>query len=186
MRGRVRAYLAECFGTNDGDKHRCGGNGGDGGTNVATMIDNAERAIMNYAIQYCTERGVAADWGDALFVDTYRIKAMSVGANLDPTSYVGNVGLREAIYSGRVRPQDLAFMSPDSLMPTRWEEVARDKQRRDHDAYEITYVPNASEIKCFKCKMNKVYFYEIQSRSADEPMTLVCTCLNCGNRWRMN
>ena len=38
--------------------------------------------------------------------------------------------------------------------------------------------------KCGKCKKRETSFYELQTRSADEPMTTFITCLNCGHRWR--
>ena len=40
------------------------------------------------------------------------------------------------------------------------------------------------EFKCYKCKKRKCTYYEMQTRSADEPMTTFVTCLNCGNRWK--
>lgn len=42
-----------------------------------------------------------------------------------------------------------------------------------------------SLIQCHSCKQYKVTYYEMQTRSADEPMTCFCTCLNCGKRWKM-
>lgn len=38
---------------------------------------------------------------------------------------------------------------------------------------------------CYKCKGNDIDFELAQTRSADEPMTVFCTCLNpkCGCRW---
>jgi DNA-directed RNA polymerase subunit M/transcription elongation factor TFIIS len=37
---------------------------------------------------------------------------------------------------------------------------------------------------CYKCKKNKCTYFEKQTRSADEPMTLFVTCNNCGNKWK--
>ena len=37
---------------------------------------------------------------------------------------------------------------------------------------------------CRKCKQNKCSYYQVQTRSADEPMTTFIECLNCGNRWK--
>ena len=37
---------------------------------------------------------------------------------------------------------------------------------------------------CGKCGMQKTSSYEMQTRSADEPMTIFATCLCCGHRWR--
>ena len=38
--------------------------------------------------------------------------------------------------------------------------------------------------KCWKCKTYKTIFHEMQTRSADEPMTVFVNCLNCGNSWK--
>ena len=35
-----------------------------------------------------------------------------------------------------------------------------------------------------KCKTMKTTYYEMQTRSADEPMTTFVSCLNCENRWK--
>lgn len=45
--------------------------------------------------------------------------------------------------------------------------------------------PNAGgEFTCRKCKSTKTTHYQMQTRSADEPMTVFISCLKCGNRWR--
>jgi len=42
------------------------------------------------------------------------------------------------------------------------------------------------EEKCPKCENARAYFMQIQTRSADEPMTTFykCTSQDCGHRWR--
>ena len=42
----------------------------------------------------------------------------------------------------------------------------------------------SSEFTCRKCKSNDCSYYQMQTRSADEPMTTFITCQNCGNRWK--
>jgi DNA-directed RNA polymerase subunit M/transcription elongation factor TFIIS len=39
-------------------------------------------------------------------------------------------------------------------------------------------------FKCGKCKSRKTEYYQLQTRSADEPMTTYVTCRGCGNRWK--
>ena len=39
-------------------------------------------------------------------------------------------------------------------------------------------------IQCRKCKSMKTDYYQLQTRSADEPMTTYVTCYNCENRWK--
>jgi len=42
------------------------------------------------------------------------------------------------------------------------------------------------ETVCPKCSHNKAYFFSMQIRSADEPMTTFYKCANpnCGNNWK--
>jgi len=39
-------------------------------------------------------------------------------------------------------------------------------------------------LKCGKCKKNNCTYNQIQTRSADEPMTTFVLCNECGNRWK--
>ncbi|EGD82552.1 hypothetical protein PTSG_03204 [Salpingoeca rosetta] len=41
-----------------------------------------------------------------------------------------------------------------------------------------------NQLKCGKCGKNDVEYYEVQLRAADEPMTVIATCIKCGHRWR--
>jgi transcription elongation factor S-II len=40
------------------------------------------------------------------------------------------------------------------------------------------------QFTCRKCKGEKTTNYQMQTRSADEPMTVFIACLTCGHRWR--
>jgi transcription elongation factor S-II len=37
---------------------------------------------------------------------------------------------------------------------------------------------------CKKCRSKQCTYYQLQTRSADEPMTTFVTCVNCEARWR--
>ena len=39
-------------------------------------------------------------------------------------------------------------------------------------------------FKCRKCKSKKTTYYQMQTRSADEPMTTYVTCMECGLKWK--
>lgn len=41
-------------------------------------------------------------------------------------------------------------------------------------------------LQCKKCNSKKVFSYQIQARSADEPMTTVAKCSQCGISWTEN
>ena len=38
-------------------------------------------------------------------------------------------------------------------------------------------------LKCGKCKKNNCTYHQMQTRSADEPMTTFVLCNECGNRY---
>uniref|UniRef100_A0A3B0MUF1 Transcription elongation factor, putative n=1 Tax=Theileria annulata TaxID=5874 RepID=A0A3B0MUF1_THEAN len=40
------------------------------------------------------------------------------------------------------------------------------------------------QFKCNKCNSKITTYYQLQTRSSDEPMTTFVTCLNCNNRWK--
>ncbi len=45
----------------------------------------------------------------------------------------------------------------------------------------------SNTLECLKCdKKNTVSYVQIQTRSAEEPRTTSCECVNCGHRWKVN
>ena len=45
-------------------------------------------------------------------------------------------------------------------------------------------VLRVGDITCPKCDLNEIYVILMQTRSSDEPETKVCTCKNCGKKFR--
>lgn len=43
---------------------------------------------------------------------------------------------------------------------------------------------NKCEAKCPKCSNNEALFLELQTRSADEPMTIFYQCTKCKHDWK--
>ena len=40
------------------------------------------------------------------------------------------------------------------------------------------------DIRCPECDLNEIYVVLMQTRSSDEPETKICTCKNCGKKFR--
>jgi DNA-directed RNA polymerase subunit M/transcription elongation factor TFIIS len=40
------------------------------------------------------------------------------------------------------------------------------------------------DIRCPKCDLNEIFVVLMQTRSSDEPETKICTCKNCGKKFR--
>ena len=59
-----------------------------------------------------------------------------------------------------------------------------EKYNRDKYLYEPKLEAMTDQFKCGRCKSRKCTYYEMQTRSADEGMTIFVTCINCGKRWK--
>ena len=52
--------------------------------------------------------------------------------------------------------------------------------------YELKPEAMTDQFKCRKCFSRSCSYYEVQTRSADEPMTIFVTCIKCNNTWKMS
>ena len=59
-----------------------------------------------------------------------------------------------------------------------------EKKEKDENMYVPKLDGNTDMFVCRRCKSNKCSYYQLQTRSADEPMTTFVTCVSCGNRWK--
>jgi transcription elongation factor S-II len=75
-------------------------------------------------------------------------------------------------------------MTHQEMQPERWSKLIEEKIKRDKSKYEVNMDAATDTFTCRKCKQNKCSYYQMQTRSADEPMTTFVSCLSCGNRWK--
>lgn len=142
---------------------------------------NIERGIYNVSMQQATQFNILPKWSNPRFMDIYTQRMVSVITNLDTTSYVNNHTLLPRLLRNEMQPHEIAFMSPSELFPERWEGV---KERLQHSETDFVPTEFVTLYKCPKCGVRKTTVHELQTRSADEPMTLFITCFNCKNKWR--
>jgi transcription elongation factor S-II len=117
--------------------------------------------------------------------DTYRQKMRSLFQNLKNKS---NPMLRVNILNNSITASKFVVMTHDELNSAerKAEEarLAKDNMEKAMVPQEIKSVSDA--LKCGKCGQKRVSYTQAQTRSADEPMTTFCECLNCGNRWKFS
>ncbi|KAG0020949.1 RNA polymerase II elongation factor [Entomortierella chlamydospora] len=113
----------------------------------------------------------------------YRAKIRSFFMNLRDKS---NPKLREAVVDGEVAVEDFCEYTTQDMASA--EAKARDREIQLQNMF---LAKGAEEqqaetdmFKCGKCKGRKTRYYQMQTRSADEPMTTFVTCISCGNRWK--
>lgn len=143
-----------------------------------------EKGIFNYSCKSSEKRKIVKKWENKLFTKIYINKARSIYANIKTNSYINNVNLIKKINNNEIQLNNLAFMSPQEIYPEHWKRMMDEKYNRDKYLYESVQEAMTDQFKCSRCKSRKCTYYEMQTRSADEGMTLFVTCLNCGKRWK--
>ena len=75
-------------------------------------------------------------------------------------------------------------LSVYDIFPDNWKELMDKKSKVDELKYKLKPEAMTDQFKCRKCFSRSCSYYEVQTRSADEPMTQFITCLDCKNRWK--
>ena len=75
-------------------------------------------------------------------------------------------------------------MSCEEIFPERWANIIEKQKLKFKAAYEIKQVSMTDAVRCSRCKNNKITYYDIQTRSSDEPSTTFYSCLICSHKWR--
>lgn len=121
------------------------------------------------------------NWGGS--TGAQKAKYRSIMFNLkDPK----NPDFRRNVLVGHIKPERLINMSTA--------EMASDQRKRENEEIEQKALfdcerggaPKATtdQFKCGRCGQRKTTYYQLQTRSADEPMTTFVTCVNCNNHWK--
>tara|TARA_E500000178_G_scaffold297366_1_gene304058 strand:- start:775 stop:1296 length:522 start_codon:yes stop_codon:yes gene_type:complete len=142
------------------------------------ISENLEKGIYNYTIIECEEKKLIKKWSNHYFVLIYLQKLKIILINLS------NKDLYNKLKSKNFKAHELAFMNHQDLRPDLWDNLLNIKKIRDENKFTPKLEASTDDFTCFKCKSKKCTFYQLQTRSADEPMTTFVTCLECGNRWK--
>jgi len=144
-----------------------------------------EIGIYNSTIDHCNTYKIPLSWNCELFVKCYLAKTRSIYANLKEDSYIQNQRLMMRLRENEFKPHEIALMKPDNLKPEAWREIVDLELMRQKAAYEPVHVAKTNRFVCGKCKKRECSYYEMQTRSADEPATIFIACLQCGHRWKI-
>lgn len=152
--------------------------------NDINVSRKVEKGIYNYVIKVSKEKNIRRSWENILFTNLYKSKILSIYSNIDTNSYIQNNQLLKNIKNGSIDPEKVGSLSVYDIFPDNWKELLNIKSKRDKIKYELKPEAMTNLFKCRKCGSRETSYYEVQTRSADEPMTQFITCLSCSNRWR--
>jgi Transcription factor S-II (TFIIS) len=147
-------------------------------------IISLEKGIFEASYDTAVKQYIPVSWKSSAFCEVYRQIVRSILSNIHPKSPVCNTRLLSRVIEGEFTLYNLPFMSSYEMFPEHWF-VLKDKLlQREQKILEGNRSRATDQFKCRRCHKSECTYYELQTRSADEPMTIFITCLNCGKEWR--
>ena len=152
--------------------------------NFREFIDSSsdlEEAILHVVCEQAIKENIEIDWNNRVFWNMYRSRAISFyeymrrGADIDWLT---------KLKSGEITHRQFAEMNAVDLCPSMW----KSSIEKIIESEKKLYAKNENAaifMWCSACKKKtKCDYYQMQTRSADEPMTTFVTCLECSRRWK--
>ena len=143
-----------------------------------------EQSLYNYIISLSKQKNIKCSWRNTYFVNLYNSKIRSIYSNLKSDSYIENKDFLKRVKSKQIDTRKIGELSVYEIFPENWQSLIDTKIKRDKIKYELKQEAMTDLFKCRKCGSRETSYYEVQTRSADEPMTQFITCLTCKNHWK--
>ena len=146
-----------------------------------TICVNIEKSILNASVHRCHPKSTAA-WDNHFFRNMYKHGFLKMQYNIR-----NSPDLKLRLTSGFIKARDVMSMTPQGLWPGGLYD--REMERQIIEGMKMEYANTEKKdyvglFKCNRCKSKNTTYYQLQTRSADEPMTTFVTCNNCESHWK--
>lgn len=136
-----------------------------------------EKGIYDFTEQYCDSCG-NLNMAQGIYKDC----AKNILFNCDQDNTTIRK-IKKNIIKKKFNPYNLAFLRPDELNEDNWMKIILRKNTTEKTLKDL---PTIEWKPCIQCKNIKHFYYQLQTRSADEPMTTFYICQKCGKTRRVN
>jgi DNA-directed RNA polymerase subunit M/transcription elongation factor TFIIS len=149
-------------------------------------IRKIELSVINYSIDKCKGQNIIPTWENPNFTYIYINKCRHIYLNLDQKSYIKNDYLIKEIKKKEFDLLKIAYLKREEIMPSIWMPLIEENKRKEEIMNKSQTAEATDQYVCpnRNCRARKSLYKEVQTRSADEPMTLFLTCLVCGKKWK--
>lgn len=146
------------------------------------------KRILNYNIYKCIdneklskniEKTIYNRVNDNKFYikQRYKRRYMMIVSNI-------NERLIKELKEGKIDMKYIENMNIYNMNEEYKKEIEDMKERKERNKINESKEKPDGMFKCNKCKSKKTTYYQLQTRSADEPMTTFVQCLICDNRFK--
>jgi len=148
-----------------------------------TTFYKIEQAIFKKSMETANKEEIRKTWNSQAFRDVYLAVSRRIMGNLSPSSYIQNKNLWSRYSANELTIDEIVRQNYLELCPERWQQMVDRQAKREQIQLEGDFSRATDKWICHGCKQRKCTYYELQTRSADEPMTIFIHCLNCNKRW---
>jgi transcription elongation factor S-II len=146
------------------------------------LLDNSlelEMSILKSTVSLCKNIGIDIDWNNKVFWNSYRSKCVSIYEILTRFK-----NWRDKVNTREIDCDIFVNMKPEEICPEKW----KDSLDKLFEMEKKLYTERNGAAIVLYCRMCKkktdCSYYQMQTRSADEPMTTFVTCSTCGSKWK--
>ncbi|XP_028936046.1 transcription elongation factor A protein 3 isoform X2 [Ornithorhynchus anatinus] len=176
--GSAGCLLAPCYLTGDSVRDKC--------VEMLAAVLKVDGDYKEFGVN-CEQ--LASEIEDHIYQELkstdmkYRNRVRSRISNLrDPR----NPALRRSVLCGGIAASRIARMTAEEMASDELKELRNAmtlEAIREHQMAK-TGGTTTDLFQCSKCKKKNCTYNQVQTRSADEPMTTFVLCNECGNRWK--
>ena len=137
--------------------------------------EQLENSIFKYTNEYCDSSDMT------LYIENiYLDKFNDIYENIN-NHIKNNYLLNEILNNKDFKINTVPYMTAQELFPDNWKRIINrlnliEEKKKNMATTDI--------CTCKKCKKNRCTVHQMQTRSADEPMTTFVTCIVCNNTWK--
>ncbi|XP_076596200.1 transcription elongation factor A protein 2 isoform X2 [Chaetodon auriga] len=97
-----------------------------------------------------------------------------------------NPDLRRNVLCGNISPRRIASMTAEEMASAELKQIREALTKESIREHQLSKVGGTETdmFICNKCHGKSCTYTQVQTRSADEPMTTFVLCNSCGNRWK--
>lgn len=143
---------------------------------------NLEKSTHNWAVKKTESLHDVPASDNRLHMERYKHKFLEIQKNLKHSP-----NLVQRIVSGQLKTNKVFDLALENLWSggpyakAKEQGIKRDMAKDYNVAHDKDY---KGIFKCEKCRQYKTTYYQMQTRSADEPMTVFVTCHVCKLTWK--
>lgn len=137
-----------------------------------------EKGFYDYTEQFCKSNSNNMIMAQSIYKDMVQNLIFNCEQNNRTIRKI-----KRAIKKKKYNPYNLSFLRPEELDEDNWMKIIL---RKNNTEEKLTNLPTIEWNPCVICKSTRYYYYQLQTRSADEPMTTFYICNKCGKNNRVN